>query len=223
MRRGRRRNKSRQDRSRHTPCAAIHTLCARTTLPESDGYFWRAVLLALTLTMPACQFQPASEGPGGATQTAAGAGLNPAQPTDADAPRPQAPDPIEVDAERVLAAMPAAWREMLARAEDFHHRERVGWCITCHVNIRDQMRGGGHDKNSIHCVECHGPSERHARDENNDIKPDQKFARADVDRVCGDCHDCSRPAPAQAAATTLVCTDCHPAHGFPNLAQPQPK
>lgn len=142
----------------------------------------------------------------------------------ADPARKKTPDPVDLDAEQVLAAMPTAWREMLAKAEDFHRRERVGWCTTCHVNIRDQLRDGGHDKASISCVDCHGASERHARNENNEIKPDQVFARKDVDRVCGDCHECERAASAtDAAPSNFVCTECHPAHKFPNLAAPPAK
>ena len=180
------------------------------------------LLLGLAFTGSSCNRpEQATEAAGSQAQPAAS---DQDQATAADASRKKAPDPIDVDAERVLAVMPAAWREMLAKAEDFNRRERVGWCTTCHVNIRDQLRGGGHDKSSISCVECHGASERHARNENNEVKPDQGFARKDVDRVCGDCHECSRAEPAaEAAPTTFVCTDCHPAHKFPNLAAPPPK
>ena len=171
---------------------------------------------------PACnRVPPASEVSGDQAALGSAAIGRTVVPSDA---RQSAPDPVDVDAERVLAVMPAAWRTMLAQAEEFNRRERVGWCTTCHVNTRDQLRGGAHDKNSISCVECHGASERHARDENNDIKPDQRFLRRDVDRVCGECHDCERPiATAEAAASAPVCTACHPAHKFPSLPAPLPK
>lgn len=203
---------------RNRRCAMLRRVAAKAKAA------W-ILLLGLALTGPSCNRpEQARAVAGGQAQPAAPVASDQDQATAADASRKKAPDPIDVDAERVLTGMPAAWRDMLAKAEDFNRRERVGWCTTCHVNIRDQLRGGEHDKNSISCVECHGASERHARNENNEVKPDQGFARQDVDRVCGDCHDCSRSEPAaEAAPTTFVCTDCHPAHKFPNLAAPPPK
>lgn len=203
---------------RNRPCTTLRTGTGQATAA------W-LLLLGLGLIGPACNRpEQASEVAGDQAQPTAPGPSDEGPTTAAGAARKKAPDPIDVDAERVLAVMPVAWRDMLAKAEDFNRRERVGWCTTCHVDIRDQLRGGGHDKNSISCVECHGASERHARNENNDVKPDQRFARPDVDRVCGDCHECSRAESAtQTAPTTFICTDCHPAHKFPNLAAPPPK
>jgi hypothetical protein len=142
--------------------------------------------------------------------------------TQAAAPAQAEPavDPVDEDAERVLAAMPAHWRAMLEKAEVYNRRERMGWCMTCHIDVRDEVAGGAHEKNDVSCGECHGASERHARDENNDIKPDQVFARRDVDEACGDCHACSRPAAIATASSDLVCTDCHAAHKFARESAP---
>lgn len=94
----------------------------------------------------------------------------------------------------------------------------LGGCVGCHVDVEDDLEGSRHLVEKIGCVECHGPSDAHVRDENNEAKPDQVFARKDVDRLCVECHECSRPAAAEPAteppAERKVCTDCHQAHSF---------
>jgi hypothetical protein len=187
------------------------------------GRRW-VLLFLLAGALPACH---RAEQAAATTDQSNSSGTAADKPRSQNSPGPAAkkpPDPIDVDAERVLAAMPASWREMLAKAEEHDRRERVGWCITCHVNVRDELRGGAHDENDISCVDCHGASERHARDENNEIKPDQVFARKHVDKACGECHDCSREESATAKPSPRpVCTDCHTAHRFPLAAAPAPK
>jgi hypothetical protein len=177
----------------------------------------RAALVAiLTLLLLA--------GAGCGKQSAGQAAANKIQPATQQAPKaaPVAPkpksseiDPIDADAELVLASMKPEWRAMLAKAEEFNRKEHLGWCMTCHIDIQDELKGGKHEKEEISCVECHGPSERHARNENNEVKPDQVFARKAVDRACGECHDCQRPSMAEPAGVAhQVCTDCHKAHKF---------
>ena len=94
----------------------------------------------------------------------------------------------------------------------------LGGCAGCHVDVEDELKGSIHLAEEVGCVECHGPSDEHVRDENNEAKPDEVFARKDIDRLCGDCHGCSRPRTAKAAAATAadpkVCTDCHHAHNL---------
>jgi hypothetical protein len=88
-------------------------------------------------------------------------------------------------------------------------------CTICHVDIEKAFAGSTHERKGVGCIKCHGPSDGHVGDENNNVKPDQVFARKDVDRECGRCHACSRPAaPAAAlpAAKPPVCTGCHGSH-----------
>ena len=94
----------------------------------------------------------------------------------------------------------------------------LGGCAACHVDVEDEMKGTIHLAEEIGCIECHGPSDGHVRDENNEVKPDEVFARKDVDRLCGECHQCSRPRGGEPAAEPpadrKVCTDCHQPHSL---------
>jgi hypothetical protein len=83
-------------------------------------------------------------------------------------------------------------------------------CSLCHVDVEDEFVGSSHFAEKVGCTTCHGPSEGHLADENNEVKPDQVFARKDVDRLCGACHECGRPE--KAAARAPLCTDCHGHH-----------
>jgi hypothetical protein len=88
-------------------------------------------------------------------------------------------------------------------------------CTICHVDIEKAFASSAHQRKGVGCIKCHGPSEGHVGDENNNVKPDQVFTRKDIDRECIRCHACSRPAaPAGAlsAAKPMVCTDCHGSH-----------
>jgi len=89
-------------------------------------------------------------------------------------------------------------------------------CTICHVDVGDEYAASKHHREEILCTDCHGPSEGHAADENNAVKPDEVFFRADVDRLCGECHDCKRPGAAKAPdpvpADWKVCTACHGSH-----------
>jgi len=90
-----------------------------------------------------------------------------------------------------------------------------GGCDTCHVDIEDEFVGTAHHAEEVGCVECHGRSDGHIADENNDVLPDRLYARQDIDHFCEKCHECSRPPAAQTPAVeakSKVCTDCHGAH-----------
>jgi len=94
----------------------------------------------------------------------------------------------------------------------------LGGCLQCHTDVGDRYQGSRHEKEDVTCADCHGPSEGHLADENNQVKPDETFAREDVDHLCGDCHDCSRTLPADWASRPQnerpVCTDCHGSHAL---------
>ena len=95
-------------------------------------------------------------------------------------------------------------------------------CTLCHVDIEDEYIGSTHYEEAVACTKCHGPSEGHVADENNEIKPDELFAREDADRLCGACHDCPRPKPDKPSPEPKVCTDCHGPHDIAFLAEKGP-
>ncbi len=135
--------------------------------------------------------------------------------TAADVVTPSADPPSDVAAERPISS-PVDPADLVPIDGDL-----PGGCVTCHVDVSDELEGSAHLAEDIGCVECHGPSDAHVRDENNEAKPDQVFARADVDRLCSECHRCSRPGAsepaAQPPANRKVCIDCHKAHSLAPL------
>lgn len=91
----------------------------------------------------------------------------------------------------------------------------LGGCAQCHVDCEDELAGTVHLQQSVGCTKCHGPSEAHAADENNEVAPDRVFAQHDVDPFCRTCHECGRGSasqPVAADAQKKICTDCHGAH-----------
>jgi len=90
----------------------------------------------------------------------------------------------------------------------------LGGCGSCHVDVEDELKESAHLVEEVGCIACHGPSDGHIRDENNEVLPDEVFAREDVDRLCGECHTCSRPKAAKTPADRKVCTDCHQSHSL---------
>ena len=86
----------------------------------------------------------------------------------------------------------------------------------CHVDVVDDFADSKHMAKEMTCTECHGPSDAHTMDENNEVNPDRMFAREDIDAFCGDCHPCTRPGAAALATRpdvpVKVCIDCHDAH-----------
>ena len=147
----------------------------------------------------------------------------PADPNNADPPaEPNNADPLAGMDPELLAQLAEA--EAAAAAE-----EQVGMCGTCHVDVVDDFAGSLHQAEDVGCVECHGPSEGHVEDENNEVKPEEVFARADVDRLCGECHRCPDPAAKREPGPGekhKVCIDCHGPHKEdppPAAAKDRPK
>lgn len=114
---------------------------------------------------------------------------------------------------------PVADKQIALADADADTAKLLSGCDLCHIDVVDEYVGTLHFKEGIGCIKCHGASDGHVRDENNDVKPEEVFARPDVDRLCGECHECCRTiSPARTAtdrARRQVCTDCHGAHRFP--------
>ncbi len=91
-----------------------------------------------------------------------------------------------------------------------------GGCDMCHIDVADEVAGTRHHAKGVNCVKCHGASQGHVRDENNEVKPDRVFGREHIDPFCGTCHTCSRPEakkrPIRPKPDHKVCTDCHGVH-----------
>ena len=91
----------------------------------------------------------------------------------------------------------------------------MGGCSQCHVDCEDELIGTLHLKESVGCKACHGPSEAHLADENNEVAPDHVFTQTNVEPLCLKCHECSRPEPNRPVlieGKAQVCTDCHGPH-----------
>ncbi len=135
------------------------------------------------------------------------------------APEKPAAKSTKPEEEDPLAGMSPEMLKQLAEAEAAAEGEELaGPCITCHVDQVDEYVGGLHQKEKVTCADCHGSSEPHVEDENNDVKPDVLFFRANTDRRCGECHedDCTRPPeykpPIVMKSQPTICTDCHGRH-----------
>jgi hypothetical protein len=117
--------------------------------------------------------------------------------------------------------LPVHWRDASGTPADPADKNPLAGCTMCHIDVEDEFVGGVHYKEKVACVKCHGKSEGHVADENNEVKPEELFARKDVDRLCGVCHECPRPEEAKPAAEPprKVCTECHGAHEFPVAAK----
>jgi hypothetical protein len=114
---------------------------------------------------------------------------------------------------------PVADKQIALADADADTAKLLSGCDLCHIDVVDEYVGTLHFKEGIGCIKCHGASDGHVRDENNDVKPEEVFARPNVDRLCGECHECCRtisPARTDAdRARRQVCTDCHGSHRFP--------
>lgn len=122
-------------------------------------------------------------------------------PTKPEAPKTPAPTAIENGG---------------ASTTESNDANPFGGCDMCHIDVADKLAGTRHETKGIGCVQCHGQSIGHIRDENNEVKPDRVFTRKDMDALCGSCHKCSSP-PTSTPQSKLkqgqqVCSDCHGTH-----------
>ncbi|OHB80674.1 MAG: hypothetical protein A2W31_12760 [Planctomycetes bacterium RBG_16_64_10] len=162
----------------------------------------------LALALGSCQGEPRTEAQASAEQ--------PRQALAA------ATDPVNVAAAATPGQSAADYQDGAVAKYPLQSNPLAG-CSLCHVDVEDQFVGSGHFPEQVGCQTCHGPSAEHLADENNEVPPDELFARGDVDRLCAECHECGRSYRAEPATDPAreprVCTDCHSPH---NLAQVTP-
>ena len=97
-------------------------------------------------------------------------------------------------------------------------------CFVCHGNYRSEELVVSHAQEKIGCVQCHGQSLAHQRDEDHRTPPDKMVGREGVDAMCQACHE-EHDVPAaevihrwqercrqRTNPEEIVCTDCHYEH-----------
>lgn len=95
-------------------------------------------------------------------------------------------------------------------------------CYVCHVTFVREEISRVHFAEEVTCVKCHGVSANHANDEDiGATKPDVTFTRAQVDKMCRECHKghdvpardvLARFVERELTDRAAVCTDCHGHH-----------
>jgi Cytochrome c554 and c-prime len=106
-------------------------------------------------------------------------------------------------------------------------------CLVCHLTFVKEDLARTHQLKGVACVRCHGPSIKHANDENiGATKPDLTFTRDRIDPACVLCHK-HHNAPARAVVARFLerrlppqpapsCTDCHGTHRIEKASTPSP-
>ena len=116
-------------------------------------------------------------------------------------------------------------------------------CMVCHIDFVDEELTVQHQEAGVMCAACHGPCLEHMDDEMAATRPDLVFGRAEVDKMCLECHGehddegaveaflkewLGRRRPnGQLITKDSICTDCHGRHvrllaPMPQ-AEPEPK
>ena len=135
----------------------------------------------------------------------------------AKSPQPDAAQPPEASSDATPATAEMGDAPSAGKYPEYPLQDNpLAGCTLCHVDIEDEFVGSLHFEEKVGCTTCHGPSAGHAADENNEVKPDEMFARPVVDRLCEVCHECPRPEPEAPELTAdgrrKVCIDCHGPH-----------
>ena len=176
--------------------------------------------LALLLGLTGCEDRPA-DAPASMTGNPGVEDQTPqAQPADAPVedppqaaePAPAADPPPSADTQPGTPAPPPA--------------NPLGGCELCHADLEKGFVASKHYAEKVGCIKCHGPSDGHIRDENNEVLPDRLFVRKDIDEFCGECHECERDTHKDlvvASQPKPVCTNCHDAHSLVSKEQPKPR
>ncbi len=112
-------------------------------------------------------------------------------------------------------------------------------CMVCHIDFADEELTVQHRKARVTCAACHGPCLEHMDDEMAATRPDRLFGRAEVNKMCGECHGEHKNKDAvdaflkewygrrrpngQLITKDAVCTDCHGRHVRLLAPMPQAK
>jgi hypothetical protein len=105
-------------------------------------------------------------------------------------------------------------------------------CYVCHVTFIKEELAKTHLGKAVTCIKCHGPSEKHANDENiGATKPDITFKPDQVDSSCRQCHKGHNVSAGKVIARfqerklatkmTPACTDCHGNHRIAKADHPR--
>jgi len=204
-----------------------------TTLVQAAGLLSAIVVACTSCTDNPRQGPHTLKGPGATVPPSTTAAVE--EPVEADpVVQPPIGEPAEVTADEepvaAAAADPAVPEGAAAEAAEAEpemddsgmddpevaERNPLAGCQQCHVDVEDEFTPSLHFAEKVACVDCHGLSEGHLADENNEIKPDVVFIRENTDPLCEECHGCSRPEDSQPAEAPpegeAICTDCHGHH-----------
>ncbi len=112
-------------------------------------------------------------------------------------------------------------------------------CMVCHIDFDDEELTVQHRKADVMCAACHGACLQHMNDEMAATRPDLLFGRAEVDKMCLQCHgehknqkavddffkewEGRRRPNGQLITKGAVCTDCHGRHVRLLAPMPQAK
>lgn len=110
-------------------------------------------------------------------------------------------------------------------------------CMVCHIDFDDEELTAQHRKADVMCAACHGLCLAHMNDEMAATRPDLMFGRAEVDRMCLECHSehedqkavdaffekwrWRRRPNGQLITRSAICTDCHGRHVRLQAPMPQ--
>jgi formylglycine-generating enzyme required for sulfatase activity len=112
----------------------------------------------------------------------------------------------------VLAAMVPAWPQAAPDAQ----LKQAGVCARCHVISVVEWGISRHQQAGTGCVDCHGPSLGHVRDERNNVKPDRIPHAAAIAGLCATCHTAGCPKSKSSDAGQ----SCHHVHALVDPNKP---
>ncbi len=116
-------------------------------------------------------------------------------------------------------------------------------CMVCHIDFDEEELTVQHRKAGVMCARCHGFCQAHMNDEMAATRPDLIFGRAEVDKMCFECHLSHKRAHkdnkafeaffgkwrgkrrpnGQLIMKGAICTDCHGRHVRLQAPMPQAK
>ena len=80
-------------------------------------------------------------------------------------------------------------------------------CYVCHINYEQEKLTSSHAEAGIGCGRCHGASDAHCSDKDNNTPPDIMYPAEKINSFCKSCHPNSN-----LSGGKKFCTDCHGEH-----------